>query len=262
MHRSACPAREAFGHDRISRHPPSIAPSRISCAQSACAAGKVVNHVDSLVYTSIASPADDRECSMSDATGLASTFDLGGKLAVVTGAGSGLGRRFAEVLARAGAAVVLCGRRREPLEETRRSIRDGGGMATVLTMDVTDEKSVRNTFEQIVTDTGIPDILVNNAGVDRPMFATELSADDWDSVLDTNLKGCFLVAREFARRLIDAGRQGNVVNVASILGFRAQKAVSAYMASKAGLLHLNRALALEWAKYGIRVNALVPGYFR
>lgn len=199
---------------------------------------------------------------MSDATGLASTFDLGGKLAVVTGAGSGLGRRFAEVLARAGAAVVLCGRRREPLEETRRSIRDGGGMATVLTMDVTDEKSVRNTFEQIVTDTGIPDILVNNAGVNRPMFATELSADDWDSVLDTNLKGCFLVAREFARRLIDAGRQGNVVNVASILGFRAQKAVSAYMASKAGLLHLNRALALEWAKYGIRVNALVPGYFR
>ena len=187
---------------------------------------------------------------------------LDGRLAVVTGAGSGLGRHFAAVLARAGAGVVLCGRRAQPLEDTRTMIQEAGGTTFVATMDVTREEDVRRAFNEIAAEAGVPDVLVNNAGVNKPTFATALAPADWDAVLDTNLKGCFLVAREFARRLIDAGKEGSVINVASILGLRAQKSVSAYMASKAGLLHLGRALALEWARYGIRVNALVPGYFR
>ena len=199
---------------------------------------------------------------MNDASDFSSRLALDGRLAVVTGAGSGLGRHFAGVLAQAGARVVLCGRRAAPLEETCSIIRDAGGTAASATMDVTREDDVRETWDRIVGETGIPDVLVNNAGINRPTFATELGTLDWDSVVDTNLKGAFLVAKQFARCLIEAGTGGNIINIASILGLRAQKSVSAYMASKAGLLHLNRALALEWSKYGIQVNALVPGYFR
>lgn len=189
-------------------------------------------------------------------------FDLSNRVAMVTGAGSGLGRHFALTLAEAGASLVLCGRRREPLEATANLIEQGGGAAYVSTLDVTDEENISAVFDEISAQCGTPEILINNAGVNRPTYATSLSAENWDLVMDTNLKGCFLVAKTCAARLMEAKKGGSIVNVASILGMRTQKAVSAYMASKAGLIHLSRGLALEWASYGIRVNVLAPGYFR
>lgn len=189
-------------------------------------------------------------------------FDLHGRIAIVTGGGTGLGRSFATTLVRAGADVALCGRRREPLERTARELAGEGRRVACITMDVTDEASIAAGLEAVGSQLGMADILVNNAGINRPMFATQLSTADWDAVVDTNLKGAFLVARAFAMQAGRAEKGGAIINVASILGLRAQKAVPAYMASKAGLIHLTRSLALEWARINIRVNALLPGYFK
>ena len=189
-------------------------------------------------------------------------FDLHGRIAMVTGGGTGLGRAFATALAQAGADVALCARRRDPLAATASELAGTGRRVACVAMDVTDEASVTTAFAEVSAQLGTPDILVNNAGINRPMFATQLTAADWDAVVDTNLKGAFLVARTFAMQPGRAGQGGAIVNVASILGLRAQKSVAAYMASKAGLIHLTRALALEWARMDIRVNALLPGYFR
>ena len=191
-----------------------------------------------------------------------SSFSLESRIALVTGAGTGLGRHFAWVLSRAGATVVLAGRRAEKLEAVAAQLSQGGGRVLCVALDVTDERSVTDAVSTIERQAGVIDVLINNAGTNAPRPAVDLTVGEWDSVLDTNLRGCFLVAREIARRLIHADRPGSIVNVASVLGLRTQKGVSAYMASKAGLLHLTRGLALEWARYHIRVNALVPGYFR
>jgi NAD(P)-dependent dehydrogenase (short-subunit alcohol dehydrogenase family) len=188
-------------------------------------------------------------------------FRVDGKLALITGAGSGLGRQFALTLAGAGATVALAARRANKLQETARLVEDGGGKALCLDLDVTDSASIAACFRELKDRAGVPDILVNNAGIARQAFLTDMTEEDWDSVLDTNLKGVFLVAQAAARAMIDAKRPGSIVNVASILGLRVSKTVASYIAAKAGVAHLTRAMALELAHYGIRVNALAPGYF-
>lgn len=188
-------------------------------------------------------------------------FNLENKVALVTGAGSGLGRQFATTLAAAGAKVALAARRREKLEETAAAIRDCGGHAICLELDVTDTLSVTNCVRETESELGTPDILVNNAGIARQAYLTEMSEADWDNVLDTNLKGVFLVAQATAKSMIRSGRPGSIINIASILGYRVSKALGSYIASKAGVIQLTKAMALEWSRNNIRVNALAPGYF-
>jgi len=188
-------------------------------------------------------------------------FRVDGKVALVTGAGSGLGRQFALTLAEAGATVALAARRREKLDETAMLIADVGGRSMSLDLDVTDSLSVTSCVRNVTSEFGAPDILVNNAGIARQAFLTDIAEEDWDSVLDTNLKGVFLVAQATAREMIRAGKGGSIVNIASILGLGVSKALASYIAAKSAVVNLTKAMALEWARHGIRVNALAPGYF-
>lgn len=188
-------------------------------------------------------------------------FKLDGKVALVTGAGSGLGRQFAMTLSAAGATVVIAARRREKLEETAKLVRDKGGSVLCLELDVTDSLSVKNCVRETVSEFGAPDILVNNAGIAKQAFLTDIEEDDWDAVLDTNLKGVFMVAQVVAQSMIRADKPGSIINIASILGLRVSKALGSYIAAKSAVVQLTKAMALEWSNYNIRVNALAPGYF-
>ncbi len=188
-------------------------------------------------------------------------FNLDGKTALVTGAGSGLGRQFAQTLAEAGATVVLAARRRGKLEETAKSINDKGGKTVCIGLDVTDSASVRDCFVEIESSVGSVDILVNNAGIARQEFLIDIGEDDWDAVIDTNLKGAFLVAQQAAQAMIKAEKPGSIINIASILGLRVSKALASYIAAKSAVVQVTKAMALEWAQYRIRVNAIAPGYF-
>lgn len=189
-------------------------------------------------------------------------FTLEGQRALVTGASSGLGRHFALTLARAGAAVALAARSADKLAEATEEIRGFGGRALAVALDVTEGASIRQAVARAEADMGPITTLVNNAGVvvSKPLF--EHDENDWDRVLDTNLKGAWLVAQEVARRMVAHGQGGGIINIASILGLRVVGGLPEYCASKAGLIHLTRVLALELARHKIRVNAIAPGYIQ
>jgi len=187
-------------------------------------------------------------------------FDLGGQVALVTGASSGIGLHLADLLAAAGARVALAARRVDRLHEAAGDIAAAGGECLPIACDVTRSEDIIAAIAKAESELGPLSILVNNAGVvvSKPLF--EHTEVDWDYVVDTNLKGAWLTAREFAHHLVGLKRPGRIINITSVLGSRTIGRVPAYCAAKAGLTHLTRVLAMELARYGILVNALAPGY--
>ncbi len=183
-------------------------------------------------------------------------FDLTGKTALVTGASSGLGRHFAQRLAQSGAAVIAAARRVDRVQALAAEAAQAGLTMRALALDVTDPASI----EACLAAAGPIDVLVNNAGiaVDKP--ALETTTQEWDDVIATNLSGAWYMAQAVAKNMVAAKRGGSIVNIASILGLRVATRLPAYIAAKAGLVNLTQALALEWARHGIRVNAIAPGY--
>ena len=187
-------------------------------------------------------------------------FAIAGQVALVTGASSGIGRHFAALLAAAGVKVALAARRVERLAELAREIEAAGGQSLPIACDVTRSDDVAAAVAAAENELGPLTLLVNNAGVvvSKPLF--EHTEADWDHVIDTNLKGAWLMARQFAQHLVGLKRPGRIINISSVLGFRTIGRVPAYCAAKAGLTHLTHVLAMELARFGILVNALAPGY--
>ncbi len=188
-------------------------------------------------------------------------FRVDGQRALVTGASSGLGRRFALTLAQAGADVIVVARRADKLAGLVAEVQELGGKCLALSLDVTSAASIAACFDEVErAGGGAADIVVNNAGVTVTKALLKQTEEDWDSVIDTNLKGGWMVAQEAARRMVAAGKGGSIVNIASILGERVAGGVAPYAVSKAGLVQATKAMALELARYDIRVNAILPGY--
>jgi NAD(P)-dependent dehydrogenase (short-subunit alcohol dehydrogenase family) len=192
---------------------------------------------------------------------MAALLDLHGKVALVTGASGGLGQHFATVLAQAGASVGLAARRLDKLQALAQGISQSGGRAASVQLDVQQPDSILASVASIEAALGPIDILVNNSGIAIQKPALETTAEDWDAVLDVNLKGTFLMATAVARSMCQHDRGGSIINIESILSFRQTQKVASYAASKSALTQLTRSLALEWARYRIRVNGLAPGYF-
>src|SRR5262245_13715024 len=190
----------------------------------------------------------------------ADIFDLTGQVALVTGASSGLGVHFAEVLAQAGAAVALVARRADRLAAVKDAIEKAGGRAMAVAADVTDRAAMARAFDTAEQAFGTVTVLVNNAGMVTAARAVEVSEGDWRRVMDTNLDAVFFASQEAARRMLAAGKGGAIVNIASMLGLDVAKGVAPYAVSKAGVIQLTKAMAVELAFKGIRVNAIAPGW--
>ena len=196
---------------------------------------------------------------------MATSFDLTGRTALVTGASSGLGARFARLLAENGAQVVLASRRVERLKELRAEIEAGGGQAHVVALDVTDNVGIEAAVAQAETMGGPIDILVNNSGVSTTQRLVDVTPQDYDFVFGTNTRGAFFVAQAVARRMIarardEPQRSARIINVASMAGLRVLAQIGIYSMSKAAVIHMTRAMALEWGRYNINTNAVCPGY--
>jgi 2-deoxy-D-gluconate 3-dehydrogenase len=188
---------------------------------------------------------------------MSTLFDLSGKVAVVTGANTGIGQGLAIALAEAGADVALVGR--TPAEETAEKVRGAGRRAAIVGADLSTIAPVRDVVERTVAELGGLDILVNNAGIIRRADALEFSEEDWDAVIDTNLKSVFFLCQAAARHMVQQGK-GKIINIASMLSFQGGIRVPSYTASKSGVAGLTKLLANEWAAKGINVNAIAPGY--
>ena len=188
------------------------------------------------------------------------TFDLAGQTAFITGATSGFGARFAEILSDAGAKVVITGRRVDRLQTLKAKIEAKGGHAIALPVDVTNVPGVRACVAAAENAAGPIGILVNNAGLNVQSSAAALSEADYDKIMDTNVKGAFFVAQTVGARMLEHKMQGRIVNVASIGAFKALPGLAAYSMSKAAVAMMTKGLAREWAKYHIAVNALCPGF--
>ena len=196
------------------------------------------------------------------------SIDLSGRVALVTGASSGLGAQFARTLAQAGAAVVLASRRVERLKTLRAEIEGEGGDAHVVGLDVTDTDSIRSAVAHAETEVGPIDILVNNSGVSTTQKLVDVSPDDYDYLFDTNTRGAFFVGQEVGKRMIARSKGaapgtwtgGRIVNIAGVAGLRVIGQIGVYCMSKAAVIHMTRAMALEWGRFGINVNAICPGY--
>ncbi|MFN9505664.1 MAG: SDR family oxidoreductase [Rubrivivax sp.] len=199
---------------------------------------------------------------------MAYEIDLSGRVALVTGASSGLGAQFARALSRAGAGVVLAARRLERLKDLRAELEAEGGDAHVVTLDVTDHDSIKAAVAHAETEMGTIDILVNNSGVSTTQKLVDVMPDDFDFMMNTNARGAFFVAQEVGKRMIARSRGaapgtftgGRIVNVASMAGLRVLGQIGVYSMTKAAVIHMTKSMALEWGRYGINVNALCPGY--
>ncbi|MDP1901574.1 MAG: SDR family oxidoreductase [Rubrivivax sp.] len=199
---------------------------------------------------------------------MAYEIDLSGRVAFITGASSGLGAQFAKTLAAAGAGVVMAARRVERLKTLRAEIESLGGDAHVVGLDVTDPASIRAAVAHAETEMGAIDILVNNSGVSTTHKLTEVTPEDYDFIMNTNTRGAFFVAQAVAKRMIARSKGeapgtytgGRIVNIASMAGLRVLSQLGVYCMSKAAVVHMTRAMALEWGRYGINVNAICPGY--
>ncbi len=199
---------------------------------------------------------------------MAYTIDLSGRVALVTGASSGLGAQFARTLARAGAGVVLASRRLERLKELRARIEGEGGDAHVVELDVTDHDSIKAAVAHAETKMGSIDILVNNSGVSTTQRIQDVTPEDYDYIFDTNVRGAFFVAQEVGKRMLARSRGaapgsftgGRIINIASMAGLKVLPQIGAYCMSKAAVVQMTRAMALEWGRFGINVNAICPGY--
>ena len=199
---------------------------------------------------------------------MAYTIDLSGRVAFITGASSGLGAQFARTLASAGAAVILASRRVDKLKDLRSTIVGEGGDAHVIELDVTDHDSIKSAVAHAETEVGSIDILVNNSGVSTTQRIQDVSPDDYDFMFDTNVKGAFFVAQEIGKRMLARAKGsapgnytgGRIINIASMAGLRVLPQIGVYCMSKSAVIQMTKAMALEWGKFGINVNAICPGY--